>query len=97
MGLKLTSKIILEKEFGKGFKGYNTDEVDRFLDDIIQDYDLFESVVAKLQQENQTLREQLANVPKKQAPVQMNGTTNFDILKRISNLEKHVFGNKLDE
>ncbi|HJV15879.1 MAG TPA: cell division regulator GpsB, partial [Bacillales bacterium] len=23
------------------------------------------------------------------------GTTNFDILKRLSNLEKHVFGNKL--
>ena len=23
------------------------------------------------------------------------GTTNFDILKRISNLEKHVFGSKL--
>ncbi|ENI0857919.1 cell division regulator GpsB, partial [Listeria innocua] len=25
------------------------------------------------------------------------GTTNFDILKRLSNLEKHVFGNKLDD
>ena len=23
------------------------------------------------------------------------GTTNFDILKRLSNLEKHVFGSKL--
>jgi len=25
------------------------------------------------------------------------GVTNFDILKRLSNLEKHVFGSKLDE
>ena len=25
------------------------------------------------------------------------GTTNFDILKRLSNLEKHVFGSKLYE
>ena len=30
-------------------------------------------------------------------PVQQAGTTNFDILKRLSNLEKHVFGSKLDE
>ena len=30
-------------------------------------------------------------------PVPHTGTTNFDILKRISNLEKHVFGSKLYE
>jgi cell division septum initiation protein DivIVA len=29
------------------------------------------------------------------AQPQASGTTNFDILKRLSNLEKHVFGNKL--
>ena len=27
--------------------------------------------------------------------MQTAGTTNFDILKRLSNLEKHVFGDKL--
>lgn len=97
MNIKLSSKIILEKEFSKGFKGYNSDEVDQFLDEIIQDYDAFEKVVEKLQEENRRLKEELENAPKKQVPAQTSGTTNFDILKRLSNLEKHVFGNKLYE
>ncbi|MFP3423261.1 cell division regulator GpsB, partial [Bacillus sp. SIMBA_161] len=33
--------------------------------------------------------------PKKQA-TPAPGTTNFDILRRLSHLENHVFGNKLD-
>lgn len=96
MNIKLNSKIILEKEFSKGFKGYNSEEVDQFLDEIIQDYDAFEQVVAELQEENRRLKEALENTSKKQSSTQqVNGTTNFDILKRLSNLEKHVFGNKL--
>ncbi|EAZ86071.1 cell division initiation protein [Bacillus sp. B14905] len=42
MDIKLTSKMILEKEFKKNFKGYNVEEVDSFLDEIIQDYETFE-------------------------------------------------------
>ena len=33
----------------------------------------------------------------KRPQTQTAGTTNFDILKRLSNLEKHVFGSKLYE
>ncbi len=44
-------------------------------------------------EENLQLKKQLEEASKKQ-PVQSN-TTNFDILKRLSNLEKHVFGSKL--
>lgn len=95
MNIKLNSKVILEKEFVKGFKGYNSDEVDQFLDEIIQDYDMFEKEIATLQEENRRLKSELENAPKKQVPAQASGTTNFDILKRISNLEKHVFGSKL--
>ena len=97
MDVKLNSKVILEKEFSKGFKGYNSDEVDQFLDEIIQDYDVFEKIVEKLQEENLRLKEELENVPKKQIAPQTSGSTNFDILKRLSNLEKHVFGSKLYE
>ncbi|MFJ7734396.1 cell division regulator GpsB [Lysinibacillus sp. NPDC097231] len=98
MDIKLTSKMILEKEFKKNFKGYNVEEVDSFLDEIIQDYETFEKVVAQLREENRQLKEEIDNTPKRQ-PVASSaaGTTNFDILKRLSNLEKHVFGSKLYE
>lgn len=79
-------------------KGYNIEQVDQFLDEIMEDYDAFEKIIEELRAENKQLKEQLANSSKKQqqAPNQM-GSTNFDILKRLSNLEKHVFGSKLYE
>ncbi|WP_155592885.1 cell division regulator GpsB [Lysinibacillus cavernae] len=98
MDIKLTSKMILEKEFKKNFKGYNVEEVDSFLDEIIQDYETFEKVVAQLREENRQLKEEIDSTPKRQPIASAAaGTTNFDILKRLSNLEKHVFGSKLYE
>lgn len=44
---------IQNKEFAKKMKGYNCDEVDDFLDLVIQDYEL-------LLKENQTLKDRLA-------------------------------------
>lgn len=97
MDTKLKSKDILEKEFKSGLRGYNQDDVDQFLDDIIQDYETFEQTVATLKAENKRLREELEDTPKRQVATPTSGTTNFDILKRLSNLEKHVFGSKLYE
>lgn len=75
------------------------EEVDSFLDEIIQDYETFEKVMAQLREENRQLKEEIENTPKRQpvASAAAAGTTNFDILKRLSNLEKHVFGSKLYE
>ena len=97
MESKLNSKDILEKEFKTGLRGYNQDDVDQFLDDIIQDYETFEQTIASLTAENKRLHEELLDAPKRQVPSPSNGSTNFDILKRLSNLEKHVFGSKLYE
>lgn len=91
--VKLTAKDILEKDFKTGMKGYKQDEVDKFLDLVIKDYETFHQAIEELQQENLRLKRQVEEIPKRQ-PTQT-GTTNFDILKRISNLEKHVFGSKL--
>jgi len=96
MDLKLTAKEILEKEFKTSMRGYNQDDVDQFLDEIIQDYEAFEKMIAQLKAENSRLKEELEEMPKRQ-PASQAGTTNFDILKRLSNLEKHVFGSKLYE
>jgi DivIVA domain-containing protein len=91
--VKLSAKEILEKEFKTGVRGYKQEEVDKFLDMVIKDYETFHQEIEELQQENLQLKRQLEEANKKQ-PVQSN-TTNFDILKRLSNLEKHVFGSKL--
>lgn len=102
----LTGKEILEKEFKTGLRGYNPEDVDEFLDMVIKDYSTFTQEIEALQAENIRLVQELDNAPVKttaqpapafRAATQPAGTTNFDILKRLSNLEKHVFGNKLDD
>ncbi|MCS3485217.1 DivIVA domain-containing protein [Bacillus sp. JUb11] len=94
--VKLSAKEILEKEFKTGVRGYKQEEVDKFLDMVIKDYETFHQEIEKLQQENLHLSKQLEEAVEqgKRQPAQSN-TTNFDILKRLSNLEKHVFGSKL--
>ena len=101
MDIKLTADYILEKEFKKSMKGYNVDEVDQFLDLIREDYDTFTAKIASLTEENERLKQELTNSTRKSSvatpPPLAANSTNFDILKRLSNLEKHVFGSKLYE
>ncbi|MDE5414402.1 cell division regulator GpsB [Alkalihalobacterium chitinilyticum] len=99
---RFTAKDILEKEFKTSIKGYNQDDVDKFLDAIIQDYEKFHETVERLEQENQQLRREVkrAQEQKPKAPTAATspvGSTNYDILQRLSNLEKEVFGRKLYE
>lgn len=95
--VKLTAKDILEKEFKTAVRGYKQEEVDKFLDFIIKDYETFHQVIEDLQQENMRLKKQADDSFRRQPSQPTTGTTNFDILKRLSNLEKHVFGSKLSE
>lgn len=48
----LTPEEIFEKEFKRSFHGYNADEVNEFLDQVIQDF-------ARLMEENRSLRREL--------------------------------------
>lgn len=89
--IRLTAKEILEKDFKTSIRGYNHDEVDQFLDIVIKDYETFHQEIERLQQENLRLRKQ-SEEPRSQSS---SGNANYDILKRLSNLEKHVFGSKL--
>ncbi|RRN69750.1 cell division regulator GpsB [Peribacillus simplex] len=97
--IKLTAKDILEKDFKTAMRGYKPEDVDQFLDLIIKDYEVFHQEIEDLKQENLKLKKQAEEStkrPNQPAPSATTpGTTNFDILKRLSNLEKHVFGNKL--
>ncbi|HEX7063632.1 MAG TPA: cell division regulator GpsB [Bacillales bacterium] len=96
--IRLTAKDILEKDFKTGMRGYDKDDVDQYLDSIIKDYELFQKEMEHLEQENNKLRreiEKMQGQQKRQSPTA--GNTNYDILKRLSNLEKHVFGSRLYE
>ncbi|TMW73376.1 cell division regulator GpsB [Alteribacter natronophilus] len=108
---RLTPKEILEKDFKTSMRGYNQDEVDQFLDQIIKDYDAFEKRIALLEKETEKLKTNSTAVSEqtkrhqpvtpqqetRQQPQANTGSTNYDILRRLSNLEKHVFGSKLSE
>ncbi|OEH92985.1 cell division regulator GpsB [Bacillus solimangrovi] len=96
--IRLSAREILEKDFKTSLKGYNPDEVDKFLDIVIKDYETFYQEIEMLQQENLRLKKK-TDEPQNNTQIQKNpsNSTNYDILKRISNLEKHVFGSKLYE
>nr|4UG3_A Chain A, CELL CYCLE PROTEIN GPSB [Bacillus subtilis subsp. subtilis str. 168]4UG3_B Chain B, CELL CYCLE PROTEIN GPSB [Bacillus subtilis subsp. subtilis str. 168]4UG3_C Chain C, CELL CYCLE PROTEIN GPSB [Bacillus subtilis subsp. subtilis str. 168]4UG3_D Chain D, CELL CYCLE PROTEIN GPSB [Bacillus subtilis subsp. subtilis str. 168] len=63
--VKLSAKEILEKEFKTGVRGYKQEDVDKFLDMIIKDYETFHQEIEELQQENLQLKKQLEEASKK--------------------------------
>ncbi|MBM7542550.1 cell division regulator GpsB [Amphibacillus cookii] len=89
---QLQTKDILDKQFKTSMRGYNQEEVDKFLDKIIQDYEFFNKKIEHLTQENERLKVQKEQ-PRSRAQTS-NHQVNYDILKRLSNLEKAVFGKK---
>ncbi len=101
----LSPKDILQQEFKNKMRGYDPVEVDEFLDQVIKDYESYNKEILTLQEENDRLNAKVAQLTKSQAissRVQQEApksqtVTNFDILKRLSNLEKEVFGKKLDK
>lgn len=92
---KLIGKDILEKDFKNAMKGYNKEEVDEFLDVIIQDYEYFQQEIARLEQENDRFKKQSDQTRIRSTT--SNHQVNYDILKRLSNLEKEVFGRKYED
>ncbi|MCD2136988.1 MULTISPECIES: cell division regulator GpsB [Salinicoccus] len=98
--LKLSAKDIFEKEFEKSIRGFKPIEVDSFLDDVISDYQKMadmnnnlkrlEEENARLKKEVEDLRIRLATNSRSQDNQSQNHQ--IDILKRLSNLEKKVFG-----
>lgn len=95
--IQLTGKDVFDKDFKSTMRGYNPKEVDEFLDIIIQDYDAFNQEISRLQQENDKLKKNTSEqqqYTRTRAP-QQNTQVNYDVLKRLSNLEKAVFGKKL--
>ena len=92
--IQLSGKEILEKDFKTGMRGYNQIEVDEFLDVIIKDYDAFQQQIEQLERENERLKK-MSNQSRTRH-TQPNQQVNYDVLKRLSNLEKEVFSKRSD-
>ena len=103
----LSSKDILEKEFKIDTRGYRLKEVDQYLDLIISDYDQFFKIlkekdkekeelldeIMSLKQENRNLRTSLEIAKADEEDDNGNkGVNNVDIMRRLSQLEKIVYG-----
>lgn len=105
--LVYSPKDILQQEFKTKMRGYDPVEVDEFLDNIIKDYETYSKELLALQEENDRLSAKVAQLSKTQGAAQTRvqqteapksaAVTNFDFLKRLSNLEREVFGKKLDQ
>ncbi len=99
----LTGKDILEKEFKVDAKGYRPQEVDKYLDIIIRDYEEFYTIIKEIEkdkkdliEDNIKLKQEIRNLRTKLSVVgeDSNGTntSNADLLRRLSNLEKIIYG-----
>ena len=102
--INLTPQDILEKDFNVDARGYRPQEVDKFLDIIIKDYTEFINGNKRLRKENRALEDEVNHLKqeirklkdelesKDEAMSNTTRMTNLDVLKRISNLEKIVYG-----
>lgn len=99
----LTSKDILEKQFKIDTRGYRPQEVDKFLDVIIRDYEEYSSIMKEqetekkeLIEENIRLKQEIRNLRTKiellSESSHSGDVSNTDVLRRLSNLEKIIYG-----
>lgn len=99
--ITLTMQEILEKEFKIDARGYRLQEVDKFLDIIIKDYNEYNNIIKVLErdkrlllEENKVLRDEVRNLKSSidAARIGEKEITNVDLLRRISQLEKIILG-----
>ena len=99
--ITLTMQDILEKEFKIDARGYRLQEVDKFLDVIIKDYNEYNNIIKSIEkekrelaQENTVLKNEVRNLKSsiEAARIGEKEITNVDLLRRISQLEKIILG-----
>jgi DivIVA domain-containing protein len=99
--IKLSSAEIFEKEFKIDARGYRLQEVDKFLDVIISDYNEFTSIIKelaiknnKLIEENESLKNEVRTLKSNMEALKYSEKeiTNVDLIRRVSQLEKIILG-----
>ena len=105
LNITLNPKDILNKSFSFSTRGYAPEEVDAFLDQVIGDYKEFVRFIKLLDNENTKLLDEINGLKTELRNLKMEfdsvqelsdtgsfTTTNVDLLRRLSNLEKTVYG-----
>ena len=104
--ISLTPQDIYEKEFKIDVKGFSVKEVDSFLDQIMDDYKAFGEIIRNYELEKEQYLKEIMNLKQELRNVKMSidiakdgkkEVTNLDVLRRISNLEKIVYGKELEK
>ena len=102
----LSPNEIYEKEFKVDARGYRPQEVDNYLDIIIRDYTEFmtiirgqEKIIQELTNDNASLKQEIRKLQTRieaqetsASTSRNNNVSNIDLLRRISQLEKIVYG-----
>ena len=103
--ISLTIQDILDKEFKIDARGYRLQEVDKFLDIVIHDYNEYNSIIKELAIKNNELLEENDNLKNEVRILKSNlealkfnekEVTNVDLIRRVSQLEKIIFGKEND-
>ncbi len=104
--ITLTPRDILEKEFKIDTRGYRLKEVDQFLDVVIGDYEQFFEIISSLEKEKADLLAEIMNLKQELRNSRLSAevanstsgeVTNVDVIRRLSQLEKMVYGSKATE
>lgn len=99
--IALSSSEILEKEFKIDARGYRLQEVDKFLDIVIHDYNEYNSIIKELAiqnnelaEENEKLKTEIRNLKSNLDALKYaeKEVTNVDLIRRVSQLEKIILG-----
>ena len=101
----LTPQEILEHDFKIDARGYRPQEVDKYLDMVIRDYTEYNNIIRSLEsqikdltEDNLTLKQEIRRLQaeletaENSATTNQRSVTNIDLLRRISQLEKVVYG-----
>ena len=99
----LTPETLLNWDFKIDARGYRPQEVDKALDIVISDYKAYDKKIdalqKKIEEQNSDildLKHQLRNANESMQIFKNSEKeiTNIDIIKRVSNLEKIIYGDK---
>ena len=101
--IALSSKEILEKEFKIDARGYRLQEVDKFLDIVIHDYNEYNNIIKELAiknnsltEENEALKSEIRDLKSNMDAIKSSEkeVTNMDLIRRVSQLEKIILGSE---
>ena len=99
----LTPETLLNWDFKIDARGYRPQEVDKVLDMCSSDYHTFETIIKKQKEQIDALNNEVLELKQKLRNAKANmdlvknssrEITNVDLLRRISELEKIVYGDR---